>query len=82
VNRQTALLKDAVILATELAGRDIRPGDPEAAGLVNYLRWLAVEEAPTFGALLGKVLPLQVAGDRDNPLSTHSVIEITIVDPA
>lgn len=80
-NRQTALLKDAVILAAELAGKDVRPDDPEAAGLVSYLRWLAVEEAPTFGTLLGKVLPLQIAGDRDNPITTHSLIEIKIVDP-
>jgi hypothetical protein len=80
-NKNTTLLKDAIIYAAELAGRDVRAQDPEAEGLVSYLRWLAVEEAPTFGTLLGKVLPIQVAGDKENPLQTHNVIEIKIVDP-
>ena len=48
---------------------------------MSYLRWLAVNEAPTFGTLLGKVLPIQVAGDHNNPLESHNVIEIKIVDP-
>ncbi len=72
-NKNTTLLKEAIATAAELAGRDVRPGDPEAEGLVSYLRWLAIEEPPAFAALIGKVLPLQIAGDRDNPLSTHSM---------
>ena len=80
-NRTTALLKDAIVEAAELAGRDVRPGDPETQGLISYLRWLAVEEPSAFATLLGKVLPVQMAGDRDNPLATHSTIEIKIVDP-
>ena len=80
-NRTTALLKDAIVAAAELAGRDVRPGDPETESLVSYLRWLAIEEPPAFATLLGKVLPLQGAGDRDNPLATHSTTEIKIVDP-
>ena len=80
-NKNTTLLKTAIVEAAELAGRDVRPGDPETEGLVSYLRWLAIEEPPAFATLLGKVLPLQVAGDRDNPVETHSTIEIKIVDP-
>ncbi len=80
-NKNTTLLKTAIVEAAELAGRDVRPGDPATQGLVSYLRWLAVQEAPAFVTLLGKVLPLQVAGDRDNPVETHSTIEIKIVDP-
>ncbi len=80
-NKNTTLLKTAIVEAAELAGQDVRPGDPATGGLVSYLRWLAIEEPPAFAALIGKVLPLQVAGDRDNPVETHSTIEIKIVDP-
>jgi hypothetical protein len=82
VNKQTAIVKDALLVAAELAGRDVRPGDPEADGAVSYFRWLAVTEPSAFASLIGKVIPFQVQGDRENPLATHSVIEIKVVDPA
>jgi hypothetical protein len=48
-----------------------RPHLARPLPLISYLRWLAVEEA-TFGSLLGRVLPLQIAGDSENPFATHS----------
>lgn len=72
-NKTTALLKEALIIAaTKAGGRE---------GLVGYLQKRADDTPGPFLALLGKVLPLQVSGDPDNPLRTHQRIEITIVDP-
>ncbi|MCX5581478.1 hypothetical protein [Kaistia terrae] len=68
----TALLKDAILKAGEAAGRD--------GGLVGYLTAQAVANPGPFMSLLGKVLPMQIAGDPDAPL-IHE-IRRTIVDPA
>jgi len=59
-NKTTALLKDAVLKAAEAAGKE--------DGLVGYLTSQAVLNPGPFMALLGKVLPLQVTGDPDNPV--------------
>ncbi|MDR9813101.1 hypothetical protein [Rhizobium hidalgonense] len=59
-NKTTALLKDAILkAATEAGGAD---------GLVGYLRIQATENPGPFMSLLGKVLPMQVAGDPNNPI--------------
>jgi len=63
-NKVTALLKDAILQAAEQAGGD--------DGTVGYLQKQANENPASFLALLGKVLPTQIAGDADNPL----IIEI------
>ena len=42
----------------------------DKAGGVDYLIAQAGENPTAFMTLLGKVLPLQVAGDPDNPLRT------------
>lgn len=69
-NKTTALLKDAILEAATLAGgRD---------GLVGYLNQQAKNNPGPFLALVGKVLPLQIAGDKDNPV--YTVIEQRIVD--
>lgn len=63
--------------------RDIKQAIAEAfekAGGVDYLVKLASEDPRTFCALVGKVIPLQVAGDPDNPLFP-SRIEISVVRP-
>lgn len=73
-NKTTALLKDAILKAATDAGGE--------AGLVGYLQTQAKENPAPFMALLGKVLPMQIAGDQDNPLSVHQMIEQVIVDPA
>jgi hypothetical protein len=73
-NKTTALLKDAIITAATDAG-------PDGAGLVGYLKAQAVANPGPFMALLGKVLPMQIGGDPDNPVSVHQTIEQIIVDP-
>lgn len=64
-NKTTALLKDAIIQAATDAG----DGD-----LVAYLTQQAKDHPGPFLGLVGKVLPLQVAGDAENPL----VINVTV----
>lgn len=59
-NKATALLKDAVLAAASNAGRE--------EGLVGYLTAQAVLNPGPFMALLGKVLPMQISGDEDNPV--------------
>lgn len=66
-NKTTALLKDAILRAAELAGNRI--GDE---GLVSYLAHQADENPGPFMSLLGKVLPMQVTGEDGGAL----VVEI------
>ena len=54
-NKSTALLKDAILQAAELAG--------DKGGMVNYLLKQAHENPIAFMGLIGKVLPLQVVAD-------------------
>ena len=63
-NHSTQLLKDAILqAATEEGGGNI----------VAYLRQQAREQPGPFLALLGRVLPLQLQNDRDNPVAITSV---------
>ena len=64
-NKTTALLKDAILQAATDAGG----GD-----LAAYLQERAIDTPGPFLALLGKVLPLQVVGDSENPLRIHVTI--------
>lgn len=73
VNKTTAVLKDAILLAARRAG-----GDTED-GIAIYLQQQAVANPGPFLSLLGKVLPMTVAGDKDNPLVTE--IRVTFVGP-
>ena len=70
-NKTTALLKDAILKAAERAGNQM--GND---GLVSYLETQAVENPGPFMALLGKVLPTQISGDPENPLSVITRIEL------
>jgi len=70
-NKTTALLKDAILQAAEAADKD---------GLIGYLTVQANQNPGPFMSLLGKVLPMQIAGDAENPLVVR--IERLIVDPA
>jgi hypothetical protein len=72
-NKTTALLKDAILTAAQLAGG----GDD---GLVNYLKTQASANPGPFMALLGKVLPMQIVGDPDSPIETITRIEIIAGD--
>lgn len=66
-NKTTALLKDAILKAATDAGN----GD-----MAEYLKRQAEANPGPFMALLGKVLPMQIAGDPDNPLQTITRIEL------
>ena len=59
-NKINALLKDAIIQAAEAAGGE--------QGMVGYLTSQATQNPGPFLSLLGKVLPMQVAGDPDQPV--------------
>ncbi len=64
-NRTTASLKDAILLAAEDVGEDGRG----KGGLRGYLVGLAKSEPKAFSSLLGRVVPLQVVGEGDGPLT-------------
>lgn len=70
LNKTTAIIKDAIIQAATNAG----DGD-----MVEYLTQQARLNPGPFMSLLGKVLPMQIAGDPDSPI-VH-VIERRIVRP-
>jgi hypothetical protein len=70
LNKSTALLKDAILMAAREAGG----GDED--GLVAYLKQQAIANPGPFLSLLGKVLPMTVAGDSNNPLSLVTRIEL------
>lgn len=75
-NKTTATLKEAILKAADAVGEDGQGKDK----LVGYLKKVAREDVKAFSGLLGKVLPLQVAGaddDEGNP----TAIQINIVDP-
>lgn len=60
-NKTTALLKDAILeAAAKAGGKD---------GLVGYLTTQATANPQSFLPLLGKVLPMQVTGEDDGPLT-------------
>jgi hypothetical protein len=60
-NKNTALLKEMILKALELAGNKIEPG----SGGVAYLVEQAEDNPSAFMTLIGKVLPMQLAGDDD-----------------
>lgn len=64
-NKATAAIKEMVIAALDKAGG------------VDYLVRQSDDNPTAFLGLVGKVLPLQVAGDPDNPVA--SVIEWRVV---
>lgn len=66
-NKTTQLLKDAILKAASDAG----DGD-----MVTYLTRQAKENPGPFMALLGKVLPMQVSGDPDNPIGVVHTIRL------
>lgn len=72
-NKTTALLKDAILKAAEQAGGE--------EGLVGYLESQAKASPAAFMSLLGKVLPMQVVGDEDNPVQHLVKIERVVVRP-
>ena len=69
-NKTTQSLKEALLKAASEAGG----GD-----MVVYLTKMALEQPSSFLALLGRVLPLQLQGDSEKPLTVRRV-EYVIVD--
>lgn len=68
VNKTTALLKDAILLAAHKAGGE--------GGMVEYLTEQAEKNPGPFMALLGKVLPMQITGEDGGPVR---IAEIKLV---
>ena len=66
-NKVTAELKDMIL------------GALSAKGGQKYLEMQATKNPTAFLTLVGKVLPMTVAGDPANPLRAR--IEVVIVDP-
>lgn len=74
-NKTTALLKDAILLAAQRAG-----GDGEE-GIANYLEQQAKDNPGPFLSLLGKVLPMTVSGDPNNPIVAIHEVRRSLVKP-
>ena len=78
VNKTTALLKDAILKAAEAAGDKIAlddEGKPTGVpGMIAYLTQQAEDNPGPFMSLLGKVLPMQVAGTGDDGEPTSITI--------
>lgn len=65
-------------LPVELKGAIL--GALQAHGGQAYLERIAISKPEVFCSLLGRVLPMTVQGDKDNPLKT--VLEITWAKPS
>lgn len=59
-NKLSGMLKEQILKAADEAGGD--------DGIIGYLKTQARDNPGPFMALLGKVLPLQISGDPDNPV--------------
>jgi hypothetical protein len=57
-NQKTVILKDALMMAGEIAGNEIT----KDSGLVGYLVHLALNKPELYVSMLGKIIPLQVSG--------------------
>lgn len=77
VNKTTKALKDAILAAAAKHGADGLGHD----GLEGYLFKVASEDVKAFSSLLGRVLPMTVAGDPDNPMQMITKIELVGVKP-
>ncbi|RYE61051.1 MAG: hypothetical protein EOP20_00785 [Hyphomicrobiales bacterium] len=71
-NKATRELKAAILQAAEEVGED----NNGKAGLVGYLRRVAMEDVKAFSGLLGKVLPMQVTGEDGGAIQTITRIEL------
>ena len=75
-NKQTQLLKDAILNAARLAGEAI--GKPkDSTGLEKYLFHLAMTEPAAFCSMLSKVMPLQIGGNTDEGDGINITVSFT-----
>jgi hypothetical protein len=72
-NKSTAMLKDAILMAVECAGNELRPN----SGLVGYLQHQATENPVAMLNLIGKVLPMQVVAS----IKTTAVVSDKVLTP-
>ena len=76
INKNTRLLKEAIMLAAEIEGQD---GEGKGK-LVGFLRKVAQQDLRAFCMLLGRVIPLQVESktidDRPKRTTYKSVEEV------
>ena len=70
-NKLSRDLKQAILEAAEKAGEA-----HGSEGTVSYLQWAAKEHPGPFMSLLGKVLPMQIAGTDDEGNPTRFVIDV------
>ena len=77
-NKTTRALKEAILIAARRAGGT---EDDNDEGLVNYLHDLAEKQPVAFSGLLGKVLPMTIAGDAANPLNVVAEVKWSVIDP-
>ena len=68
-NKATTAVKDMILAALDNAGG------------VDYLTAQSYENPTAFMTLLGKVLPMQIAGDPSNPLRMVTRIELCGIAP-
>ena len=68
-NKNTTQLKDAILQAATEEGNGT---------LTAYLRQQAREQPAAFMSLLGRVLPLQLQNDRDNPFPITEVVHLVV----
>ena len=68
-NKVTKQLKELILAALDGVGGQA------------YLERQAEENPTAFLTLIGKVLPMTVAGDSDNPLKVFTQVAYVIVDP-
>ena len=72
-NKSTAILKDAILIAVECAGDELKPN----SGLVGYLQYQAIENPVAMLGLIGKVLPLQVVAS----IKTTAAVSDKVLTP-
>lgn len=73
VSHRSRDLKEAILGAARDVGEDGKGAD----GLRGYLRFVARKDPKAYCALLGRVLPLQLQGDPNNPLQFRLTVEYT-----
>jgi len=71
-NKTTRTLKEAILYAAAQAGQDGKGKD----GLEGFLTFHALANPKSFMSLLGRVLPMTVANEGDEPFHHHVTVEL------
>jgi hypothetical protein len=73
-NKITRSLKDAILMAAQEAG-----GGGED-GMLEYFKSQATNNPNAFMGLVGRIIPLSVGGDKDNPLNHAHTLEVKFIE--